>query len=80
MIANLIIKAFNGLDEICGDEDCTIYYNVTLQDAYNHLNTLNSDIDLFIDDGIGFIELISRDDESKSKVYEIDVLTFKEKV
>ena len=80
MIANLIIKAFDGWDEIGGDEDRTIYYNVTLQDAYNHLNTLNSDIDLFIDDGIGFIELISRDDESKIKSYMVDTLTFKEKV
>ena len=79
MIANLIIKAFDGWDEIGGDEDRTIYYNVTLQDAYNHLNTLNYDIDLFIDDGIGFIELISRDDESKIKSYMVDTLTFKEK-
>ena len=80
MIANHIIKAFDGWDEIDGDEDCTIYYNVTLQDAYNHLNILNSDIDLFIDVGIGFIELISRDNESKSKSYMVDTLTFKEKV
>ena len=78
MIQNHIIKAFCGLDEL--DRECTIYYNVILQDDYEHLNTLNSQIDLYIDGQNGLIELINRDDETKSKVYEIDVLTFKEKV
>lgn len=78
MIANRIIKDFDGWDEM--DEECTIYYNVILQDDYEQLNTSNSEIDLYIDGQNGLIELINRDDEAKSKTYEIDVLTFKEKV
>ena len=78
MIANRIIKDFDGWDEL--DEECTIYYNVILQDDYEQLNTSNSEIDLYIDGQNGLIELINRDDEAKSKTYEIDVLTFKEKV
>ena len=78
MIDKHIIKDFSHWDEI--DIGCTIYYDVILQDDYEHLNTLNSEIDLYIDGQNGLIELINRDDETKSKVYEIDVLTFKEKV
>ncbi len=82
MIDKHIIKDFSHWDEI--DIGCTIYYNVVLRDKYKHLNTFGSEIDLCIDLCIdvsnGFIELINRDDETKSKVYEIDVLTFKEKV
>ena len=78
MIQNHIIKSFDGWDGL--DYDCTIYYDVILQDDYEHLNTLNSEIDLYINGQNGLIELINRDDETKSKVYEIDVLTFKEKV
>ena len=78
MIQNHIIKSFGGWDEL--EEECTIYYNVILQDDYEQLNTSNSEIDLYIDGQDGLIELINRDDEAKSKTYEIDVLTFKEKV
>ena len=62
------------------DCDCTIYYNVILHDDYQQLNTLNSEIDLYIDGQNGLIELINCDDGTKIKTYEIDVLTFKEKV
>ena len=78
MIQNHIIKSFGGWDEL--DAECTIYYNVILQDDYEQLNTSNSEIDLYIDAQNGLIELINRGDEAKSKTYEIDVLTFKEKV
>ena len=78
MIQNHIIKAFCGCDEL--DRECTIYYNVILQDDYEQLNTLNSEIDLYIDGQNGLIELINCGDTTISKVYEIDVLTFKEKV
>ena len=77
MIDKHIIKDFSHLDEI--DIGCTIYYNVVLRDKYKHFNTFGSEIDLCVYcDGI--IEVINRDDSTKSKVYEIDVLTFKEKV
>ena len=78
MIDKHIIKDFSCWEEI--DIGCIIYYNVVLRDKYKHLNTFSSEIDLGIDASNGFIELINRDDETKSKVYEIDVLTFKEKV
>ena len=77
MIDKHIIKDFSHWDEI--DIGCTIYYNVVLRDKYKHFNTFGSEIDLCVDcDGI--IEVINRDDTTISKVYEIDVLTFKEKV
>lgn len=78
MIQNHIIKSFEGWDEL--DCDCTIYYNVILHDDYQQLNTLNSEIDLYIDGQNGLIELINCDDGTKRKTYEIDVLTIKEKV
>ena len=78
MIDKHIIKDFSHWDEI--DIGCTTYYNVVLRDKYKHLNTFSSEIDLCIDRENGSIEVINRDDEAKSKVYEIDVLTFKEKV
>ena len=77
MIDKHIIKDFSFWEEI--DIGCTTYYNVVLRDKYKHLNTFRSEIDLCID-FYGIIEVINRDDRTKSKVYEIDVLTFKEKV
>ena len=77
MIDKHIIKDFSHWDEI--DIGCTIYYNVVLRDKYKHLNTFGSEIDLCIDASNGIIEVINRDDRTKSKVYEIEVLTFKEK-
>ena len=77
MIDKHIIKDFSFWEEL--DIGCTTYYNVVLRDKYKHLNTFRSEIDLCVDcDGI--IEVINRDDKTISKVYEIDVLTFKEKV
>ena len=77
MIDKHIIKDFRIWEEI--DIGYIIYDNVVLRDKYKHLNTFSSEIDLGIDASNGIIEVINRDDRTKSKVYEIEVLTFKEK-
>ena len=78
MIDKHIIKDFSHWEEI--DIGCTIYYDAVLRDKYKHLNTFRSEIDLYIDYENGFIEIIQHKSETESKIYEIDVLTFKEKV
>ena len=78
MIENHILQEFSGWDVT--DEYRQLYYDVVLKDEYKHLNTFKSEIDLYIDYDNSLIEIIQQNSENESKVYEIDVLTFKEKV